>query len=346
MKIAVAGCGGEARFYLHHYTEMPQAEVIIVQDVVEEKARASAAKFGVPKWTTSFEDILQEEVELVDVSTPNHLHGPQTIAALEAGKHVIVQKPMASTVEECQRMIAAANKVGRKLGIFMSALEDTLNHDLKRMVEEKFFGVITSVRSRGAHRGGLFYPPKGEHWRGSVEKTGGGSFMQLAIHSLNLLQWILGVELVRVCAFSKTLLLQDKVEGDDTTHAVAEFANGVLGTFESSWCTDGGALEIYGTEGRLLRHSGELYLESSRTFQGEVIDFVTPGRPIRKSQEELAERIQPLGQKYCQHRAFVSAILNNEEPPVRGEIGLRDVRLVEAVYRSAAEQRVVEVEYL
>jgi len=343
VKLAIAGRGCEARFYIDHYSEMPQAEVAIVQDIIEEKAQASAARFGVPKWTTKFEDLLEEPgVDLIDVSTPNHLHAPQTLAALEAGKHVFVQKPMAPRVEECQQMIAAAKQARRKLGIYMSGLEDPIHHDLKRMVEEKCFGIITGVRSRSAHRGGLFYPPKGQHWRGSVEKTGGGSFMQLAIHSLNLWQWILGAEIVRVCAFSKNLLCQDKVEGDDVTLAVVEFANGILGTVESSWCTDGNVLEIHGTEGRFLRQGGELYVESSHTFQGEVIHYTAPGKPMRKSHAQLAERTRSLAEKYCQHRAFVTAILNNEEPPVPGEIGLRDVSLVEAVYRSAVEQRAVE----
>ncbi len=344
IRVGVVGCGGEAMLYLQDYSLTGIAEVTIVQDIDAAKAEVCARRFNIPRWTTDLQEVLGSNVDVVDVSTPNYLHVSQTIAALEAGKHVLVQKPMAPTIDECEAMIAAARSVNRKLGVYMSALNDPLHHDIKRMVQSGFFGRISSVRTRSAHRGGMFMRPKEQHWRGSLEKTGGGSFIQLAVHGIDLIQWLLESELVRVAAFSKNLMCQDRLEGDDVTSAVGEFANGAQATMESSYCADGGALEIYGSEGYLLRHGDEITLRSTQQFSGELLAYPAQYLEFKISGVSLGGKLQKAAAKHNQHQLFVQAIAEGREAPVPGEIGLRDLKIVKAVYTAAKEKRMVEIQ--
>jgi predicted dehydrogenase len=343
IRVGVVGCGGEAMLYLEDYFLTGIAGVTIVQDIDAAKAQRCAEKFGVPRWTTDLQEVLASDVDVVDISTPNHLHASQTVAALEAGKHVLVQKPMAPTVEDCEAMIAAARKANRKLGLCMTALNDPLNHEIKQMIRSGFFGRISSVRTRNAHRGGLFMKPKEQHWRGSVEKTGGGSFIQLAIHGINLVQWLLESEIIRVAAFSKNLMCQDRLEGDDVTNAIGEFANGIQATMESSYCAGGGVIEIHGSEGYLIRQPDDIILKSTQHFAGELLACAGQNLEVRVSTASLKDKTEKLMTKYNQHQLFVRAVAEGQPPPVPGEVGLRDVKIVKAVYAAAKEKRTVEI---
>ena len=344
IRVAVTGAGGEARWYMEAYKTCPDSELVLVQDIDPAKAREQGERLKV-NWTTTFEDLLGPDIDLVDVSTPNHLHAEQTIAAHEAGKHVICQKPMAPTIRECDDMIAAARRNNRKLGLYMSSLGAPLFHEIKEMIREGFFGIISSVSSRGAHRGG--YEAKDRTaWRGSAEKTGGGVFIQLAVHSLNLFQWLLDDDIVQVAALSTNRLCKHSIGGDDLTHAVAEFRGGVYGSFEAGYAAEGGLLALYGTKGSLVMTAGQTFLWSELPWDGDIIKYTPRGGKEMTVLDpaDYGPRQARFAAKYDQHAAFVRAILEDAPVPVPGEIGRRDVAIVKAVYRSAQERRHVLIE--
>jgi len=344
LRVAVTGAGGEARWYMHAYARCPESELVLVQDIDEAKAQEQGERLGVP-WTTDFDDLLAPDIDIVDVSTPNHLHAEQTIAALEAGKHVICQKPMAPTVAECDRMIAASKRTGRQLGIYMGALSSPLFYELREMIRRGIFGIISSVSSRGAHRGGYEAKDK-SGWRGSAEKTGGGVFIQLAVHPINLFQWLLDDEITQVVARSTNRLCTHSIGGDDLTHAVAEFASGIYGSFEAGYAAEGGLLAFYGTKGSFVQTAGATFLWSELPWEGEIITYAPKGgkEMTQLDPTALAERQNPLYARYDQHEAFVRAVLKGEPVPVPGEVGRRDVAIIKAVYRAAEEGRLVRVD--
>jgi len=344
LRVAVTGAGGEARWYMEAYQRCPESELVLIQDIDEKKAREQGEKLGVP-WTTKFEDLLRADIDIVDVSTPNHLHAPQSVAAFEAGKHVICQKPMAPTVADCDRMIAAGKKAKRQLAIYMGSLSSPLYHELKEMIKAGFFGIISSVSSRGAHRGG--YEAKDRsHWRGSKEKTGGGVFIQLAVHPINLFQWLLDEEITQVVARSTNRLCQHSIGGDDLTHAVCEFKSGIYGSFEAGYAAEGGLFAFYGTKGSFVQTAGKTFLWSENPWDGEIITYRPKGgkEMTELDPKELGERQAPLRERYDQHFAFVHALVKGEPVPVPGELGRRDVTIIKAVYRAAEEGRLVRVE--
>jgi predicted dehydrogenase len=203
-KICMIGCGGMANQYRHKYTLIPGAKLELLIDADEEVARNAAAKTGATRWSTNWEDALAPEIDIVDVSTPNFLHELHAVTCMKAGKHVLLQKPIAPTVAEAQRIVDAAKTYGVFAGMYMSMFESPIHYEIKKMIDAGYLGEIASVHCRGAHRGGLRMAPG--TWRGSEEKTGGGSFIQLTVHELDMAQWLVGHKIARVTSFSKNRL--------------------------------------------------------------------------------------------------------------------------------------------
>ena len=125
IRVAVSGLS-VSRGMLKYYRESPDTRLVLLNDLDEEKAKAVAAENPGAKYTTKFEDVLASDVDMIDVSTPNHIHPEQAIAALKAGKHVLCQKPMAPTVRDCHRMCDTAKATGKTLGMLMVQLSQPL----------------------------------------------------------------------------------------------------------------------------------------------------------------------------------------------------------------------------
>ncbi len=343
VRVAVTGAGGEARHYMDAYVRSDDSELVLVQDISAAGAEVQGERLGVP-WTTDFEKLLGDGIDVIDVSTPNHLHLEQTVAAVSAGKHVLCQKPMAPTVADCDEMIAAARRHDRKLGMYMGMLSSLLMHELREMIRAGVFGVISSVSSRGAHRGPL-EAKDNSSWRGSLEKTGGGAFIQLAVHGYNVFQWLLDEDIVEVSARSTNRLCKHSIGGDDLTHAVVEFASGAYGTFEAGYSAEGGLLAFYGTKGSFVQAGGTSFLWSEVPWEGQIVSYTPlPDKQMTVlDQSDIGKRSAPFRSAHDQHEAFVSAIRNDRPVPVPGEIGRRDVAIAKAVYLAAEEGRSVSL---
>ena len=344
--IALIGAGGMAKNYRANYAAIAGTRYRLIVDADSEVARDAAAQNGAERSSTDWRDALADDIQIVDISTPNHLHTEQATVLLVAGKHVILQKPMAPTVGECQAIVRAAEASGRTAGIYMSDLEDAVAWDLRDIVQDGLIGRISSVRARYAHRGGLSAPPNPNNWRGSAEKTGGGSFMQLSIHHINLLSWILNDRIASVMGYAKNQMCPN-IGGDDNAVSIAEFEkSGILAIFDSSWNADGTSLEIYGSEGHVRMLGGQgaaVEARLNQPFQGRVVKVEEANKtaltPAGGSSRDQCRADNPLNQ----HIAFIEAILQGEPAPVTVATGLHDVAVVKAVYQSAKEGRRIQV---
>lgn len=339
--IALIGCGGMAANYRHRYTEIPGAKLLLVVDINEKVAQETAMQLKVEKWSTDFNDCLIPEIDIVDISTPNFLHAEQATAALHAKKHILLQKPIAPSVREAELIVNSALESGMTAGMYMSLFDNPLYYDVKKLIDYGRLGVISSIHCRCAHRGGLRMQQG--NWRQSLEKTGGGSFIQLAVHNMNMVQWLLSERIISVMAFSKNMMCPN-VGGDDITVVACEFNNGVLGTLESSYCADSDMLSIYGTKGFINiidNHNVELCLDE--TFEGEIIQYATPAKLCNCKYDfdtfSLYKGINP----FDQHITFVKAVQAGNPPQVTVETGLYDLKIVQAVYKSATEKSMVKI---
>jgi len=345
LKVAVTGLGVSQQ-YLPKYVEASEMALEIVHDIDAERAREVAERFGAPRWTTDFDEVLSSGVDMLDVSTPNQLHAPQTVAALEAGVNVLCQKPMAPTVADCKAMVDAAERSDARLAMFMTRRDNPYSNDLRRIVAEGYLGKIAAVRIRSAHRGPYLRKGK-DHWRAKASNIGGGSLMQLTVHALNYSLWMLGESVTRVTGFAKNLYCQHSLEGEDVVAAAAELESGALMTMEAGYSSVGHAMEFYGTEGSLLwgRTDG-LTVMLQKDFEGELIHYKVgdvPEAPLRIDPRAHDERAKDIAAERNGQRAFARAILSGGEFDTPAEIGMRDVAICQAVYRSSDEGRPVEV---
>ena len=341
VRIALVGCGGMAAKYRHIYTEIPGAELAALIDASEKTAREAARELNVKKWSTAFEDCLSPDINIIDISTPNHFHRDQAVAALNAGKHIFLQKPMTSNVAEAEEIVKLAEETGKTAGIYMFLFDNPLFYDIKKLIVTGKLGAISGVHCRVAHTGGLAMQQS--NWRHSRDKTGGGSFIQLAVHNMNMAQWLINGKIVSVMAYSRNLYCPN-VGGDDVTSVACEFDTGALGTISSSYCASKDELYIYGAKGYVgvddFRH---VVLMLSESFTGDVVSYDTPG--VRKVTDMPYDSFSLFDSKnpHDQHVAFVKAVQNGEPPPISLNVGLYDMKIVQAVYDSADLKKLVVV---
>lgn len=336
IRSAVFGCGGCANYiHLPIYKKIPELELAAVCDISEKLAKKAAEKYRVKRWTTDpYELIRDDKIDMVDIVTQNDTHAPLAIAAARAGKHVLCQKPMATEVRNCQKMIKAAQEHKVKLGIYMFNRFTPLQSSIKEIIKANIFGKVISVRSRTASSGGLLLGK--DAWRRSLKSTGGGSLIQLGIHHIDILQWSLG-RIKKVKGICKTVL--SSIEGEDITVACLEFENGVLGIIDSSYCSYGtySSIEVFGTEGYLVyieddRNGISLTLKAKSPFKGKFIKY-QDREQVRVYKCETSSSYLESTAKLI-YKDFVSAIKEDGKPMTTGEEGMQDLAVVKAIYES------------
>lgn len=371
-RIAFVGCGGVADHYLHVYRDLEWIEVVICIDAVPERARQAAERIGkgahakrTPRWTDKFADALGADVDTVIINTPNHLHRTHAVAALEAGKNVLLQKPVAATLIDAEAIMDAAQHAARGgtiSGLYLSYFDQPLMHDLRDMIRSGWFGRIAHLYARLMHRGGLVWsrqirdePQHGQpNWRASAAQTGGGCFIQLAVHFIHLFAWMMDASVVRVTAVIKNLHCPN-IEGEDIACAILEFDNGALATLDMAWCTAGEQLALHGTRGTVEYIGNQtLMLDSDvGSFAGRIINYIgtsvssvpkAPGASVTQQIMTVhAPRLDDLNNPYNQHQLFLEAVCANRPAPVSIASGVEDLRVVAAVYESAKTGRAVRI---
>lgn len=362
LRVALVGSGGITAHYLSVYRELEWVQVVACVDTKISTAEA-AAEFlaqGIaatkPRATTDFTVALDAQVDVVVINTPNHVHHAQAIPALEAGKHVLLQKPVAPTVREAEEIADAARRSKGLSGLYMSYFDQPLLHDLKEMKAAGFFGDVSHYYARLMHRWGMLRSKlaleEGRTWRETTAQTGGGCFIQLAVHFIHILEWISDERIVRATAMTKNLRCPG-IEGEDIAAAILEFESGAVATLDMAWNCYGEQLSIHGTSGSAeYINNRVLILESKRnSFTGHVVDYApsTAARfPEIQGAEQTTEVTPPLMSDFKnphnQHRVFLAAVRDGAEPFVSIASGVEDLRVVAAVYESARRGCVVAVE--
>lgn len=265
----------------------------------------------------------------------------------------MLQKPVAAKLEDAEKIAAAAALArGREIiaGLYLSYFDQPLMYDLREMIRRGWFGAVTHLYARLMHRGGLVISRQvlsGEsNWRASIEHTGGGCFIQLAVHDVHLFKWMMGARVKRVTAMTGNLQCPG-VEGEDIACAILEFSNGALATMDMAWNTAGEQLSIHGSRGSCdYIGNRTLTLDSLEgDFTGHVVSYTgasaqaSPSSPgAASSQQVMAVLAPPLGDwrnPFNQHRMFLEAVRDGRAPFVSIESGVDDLCVVNAVYESA-----------
>ncbi|HLT66590.1 MAG TPA: Gfo/Idh/MocA family oxidoreductase, partial [Microbacterium sp.] len=267
LRIGIIGTGGIADAHINGYLAFPdECEIVALGDVVPGKAAQKAESFGLDRaaaYDDPFAMLAEADIDLVSVATPPSTHAALAIAALDAGVHVLVEKPMAPSLDECDAMIAAQKRSGKLLSVVaQNRFRDDLAA-LKAVVDSGLLGSISHVRVDSAWWRGLPYYDL--WWRGTWEKEGGGSTLNHAIHHIDLLLWLLGrpSEVTAMLANAQ----HDNAEVEDLSVAVFRYGRGLA------------------------------QLTSSVVHHGEEQEIVVQGEHARVSQpwSVVAERARPDG---------------------------------------------------
>jgi len=323
------------------YKRIEGVEMVAVCDRVKASAQAAAKEFEVPRVCARPRDLLaMEEIDAVDICTPNAYHAPLAIAALEAGKHVVVEKPMSVTAAEGKAMVAAARKAKKKLMVSLNNRFGPNAQALKGFVAAGRLGRVYFARALCTRRRGI--PSWGVFT--SKKESGGGPLLDLGVHILDLTLWAMGLpEPVSVSGLTwaeigmrkppKTGWQWDpkKFEVEDMAAALIRFKGNVAVMLESSWAANipgGGEFNavLVGTEAGAQLSPLKLFGE----YDGYVAD-IEPEMPRDE------------GSHYLCLRGFIEAIRKDRAVPIPGEEALITTRILDAVYKSAQRGKEVPV---
>lgn len=228
-RAAVIGCGDISGIHLAALSEMPDAELVGVCDPDPDRLAAATAAYGVPGFATHAELLAAVRPDVVHICTPHDRHVPIALDALEAGVSVILEKPLGETREAGARLVEAAERSSAKIAV---CFQNRYNEPVQFVRRELVSGGLGEIRGASAtviwSRDAAYY--RNRPWRGTWSGGGGGLLMNQAIHTIDLLQWLLG-EPVRVRGGVATRFLEGVIEVEDTADLVIEHAGGVRSVF-------------------------------------------------------------------------------------------------------------------
>lgn len=295
LKVGIVGAGGITRAHLPAYLERrDQVQLNAVCDLVEPLAQELAQKAGIDAVYLDIQDMLRDaDIEAVDICTTHNSHAPLAIAAAEAGKHVIVEKPMAISVQECRDMIAAADKAGTTLMVAQHLRYAPEARAAKRLLDEGKLGTIEAVRTElfgGGMRGRRRRRRQGERWMQDARRSGGGMMMSEQVHHIDLLRYYAG-NVKRVNGVCKSLQEHMVHGAEDLVSATLEFESGAVGEV---WAK-GNAIVPHGRTYTIFGDRGVFYASTPTREQREVeIGGATPFRHFGHIMVALNEDVPEL----------------------------------------------------
>jgi predicted dehydrogenase len=313
-------------------------KLVMVMSKSPARAQAVGEKYGVP-YTTKVKDVLSNpDVDIVYIATPTVAHKDQAIAAAQAGKHVLVEKPLAMDLNEARAILDACRHAGVQCAAGHMMRFHGAHKEIKRILADRELGEIVFARAQLT----CWYPPIPGAWRQVWSEGGGGALMDLGTHCLDLLEWFVG-PVDRLTALVETVTFDYEVE--DSATVLLRFANGAQGVVDVAFNVPDDAaqnvLEIRGTKGAIYAdHTiGQEPGGRVRLYQpGQVGGY--DAAQAREGHDIGVELEFPRTNMYrAQAEAFVQAIEGDFPPPVSGEVGLRALELTIRAYEAARERR-------
>ena len=342
IKWSVIGSGGIAkrRTIPEGISKASNAELSIVFDI-DAQANAEVAKDFGARQAASIGEMLDADIEAVYIATPAHLHSNQVRASAKAGKHVLCEKPLGMTVAEAEEMIEVCKQTGVKLGCaFMMRFVAQHQYAL-RLIKEGKLGTPTYARAQLS----CWYPPIEGAWRQDPATGGGGALIDMGGHCIDLLEMFFG-EVAKVCCFINNTVQDYKSE--DSAAAMLFFENGALGTVDTFFCipdnSSKNVLELYGSKGSILA-KGTI----GQAPAGEMAAFLEKDSEGYDAQQARTEAQgmtidpEPVNTYQAEIEEFSQAIIDDREPLISGELGLRSQKVLTACYESARSSKVIEV---
>ena len=342
IKVGIIGCGKIAQVrHIPEYLANPNAEICGFYDINLARAEELARKYGAKAYPT-YEALLADPgIDAVSVCAANHVHAEISIAALKAGKHVLCEKPMAISLEECEAMVAAARESGKYLMIGQNQRLAKAHIKARELIAQGAIGKVLTFRTIFGHGGPETWSidPGKNVWFFDKTKAAMGAMADLGIHKTDMIQYVLGSKIVKTQAVLTTLDKRDATGGligvDDNAICIYQMENGVIGTMTASWtyyAAEDNTTVIYGTKGELRLYDDPKYSVQQINADGTRIDYQID--QIQTNDNQTASGVIDL---------FVKSLVDNTPPEISGESVLHAMKAVFASIESSATGRAVEV---
>jgi predicted dehydrogenase len=333
VKVGVIGSAFVSGLHAEAFQEVPEAELVVACSPNKEHVESFARKWKVPAAVMDYRQVMdRKDVDVVVVGIPNDLHREVVVAAAAAGKHIILEKPIAHTLEDADVMIAACKEHKVKLMYAETICFSPKYVRARNLVAEKAIGELYMAKQSEKHSG-----PHSD-WFYDVNRSGGGALMDMGCHGIEWTRWVYGKPRVKsVTAHCQLVYHKGRTHGDDNSVVIIEFENGGIAVVEDSWARHGGMddrAELFGTEGviqcDLLRGSAmETYSKNGYGYAVEKAGG-TKGWTFTVFEEAYLYGFPH------EMRHFTRCVLGEEEPMESGEDGRETLEIIYAAYESAA----------
>jgi len=331
MKFGILGCGMIANMHAQAIESIEDAELIGVSDPVEASAKAFSEKYGVAVYKDYDTMLNDPEIDIVCICTPSGFHASGALEALKYQKHVVLEKPMALTTEDADKIVEASKESGCLLTVISQLRFQEDIQKVKQLVEEGAFGKLAFCDLYMKYwRDPEYYASSS--WKGTFKFDGGGALMNQGIHGVDLIHYIAGnAKVIK----GKVKTLFHDIEVEDVATAVMEFDNGALGVIEGSTCAAGGfdrRIEIIGTKGYAILVEGKI--EKMEIDGKEVAQEVNTAVGGKRSSSD------PTALQYEGHatqiRNLIRAIRGEEPLLIDATEGRKAVKTICDIYKSSA----------
>lgn len=351
--IAIAGCGKVAHLHAKAIQETSNARLAAVWSRTWDSALKFADKYETIPYSDIDKMVTEKNIDLVIVCTPHPFHRKPTIEAAKAGANILVEKPLAASLKDCDEMISLCRNQNVKLGVISQRRWYEPVKRIKAAIENGKIGkpVLGTILMLG-WRDKKYYDA--DEWRGTWDMEGGGVLVNQAPHQLDILLWYMG-EIDEVYGLWKNLN-HPFIEVDDTALAIIKFKNGAIGNIIVSNSQKPGIytkIHVHGENGASVgvqTDGGSMFIAGMTGIKNPPINdlWSVPGEELmlnlwQKSDTDIFKNIDPMSYYMkCQIEDYLNALESNKEPLITGEAGRKTVEIFTGIYRSTLENRPIK----
>ncbi|WP_078381657.1 Gfo/Idh/MocA family protein [Sutcliffiella halmapala] len=336
--IAIVGTGAIASEHIKAYLTFPEkCKIVALCDIYPEKAEklVKSYKLEAQIYQDIHEMLKREDIDLVSICTPPFTHAEAAISSLNAGKHVLVEKPMASSLEECDKMIEAAKRNQKLLSVVAQNRFRNSVMKLKQVLDSQLIGPIVHTQVDSYWWRGLSYYDL--WWRGTWEKEGGGCTLNHAVHHIDIYQWLAGAPSEIMASMSNTS--HENAEVEDLSIAIGRYPNGSMAQITSSVVHHGEEQQLI-FQGKDARVSVPWKVRASKASEN---GFPVENKELEIKLQEIYDQFPTLS--YEGHTGQIDDVLNAIEegrnPLVDGEQGRKTLEIITSIFQSASLKQTV-----
>jgi len=341
VRVGLIGGGFVSDIHAESFQEVPEAALVAACAIEKKQAEEFGRKWKIPFTTADYRKVLErKDVDMVVLGIPNDLHREVAVAAAEAGKHIVVEKPLANTLEAGRAMVEAAKKHKVKLMYAETLCFSPKYGRAKKLVEEGAVGKLYMIKQGEKHSG-----PHSD-WFYDVKRSGGGAIMDMGCHGIEWARWMYDKPKVKSVVAHCQHVYHARTTGEDNSVILVEFEGGGIAVIEDSWVKHGGMddrVEIFGTE-------GAIYCDLLHGSSMETYSLKGYGYAMEKAGETKGWTFTIFEESHIygfphEMRHFTQCVLNDAKPRETGEDGVATLEIIYAAYESAGSGKKITWPY-